>query len=194
GAGRGRLIRQFLTESLVLAILGSVAGVGLAIWFSSALVAMMANGGTLILPRTPDWRLLAFTIGITLATSLLVGLVPRLRGTRFDLSLGLQDTRGSSRRRLGDALVIAQVAISLVLLVGATLFVGTLIRLYSVDAGFRRHGVLTFILETKEKPDSPHQLSVESQLLQQIGQVPGVEAASVGKMRFIRGGGLSRCV
>jgi predicted permease len=189
GAGRGRLVRQFLTESLVLATLGSVSGVFLATWFSSALVTMMANGGTLILPTTPDWRLFAFTVGITLATSLLVGLVPSLHAARLDLSLGLQDARGSSRRRLGDALVVGQVAISLVLLVGATLFVGTLIKLYSIDTGFRRQGVLTFTLDTKEKPDNPHRLAVESDLLRQIGHIPGVEADSAAQILFISGGG-----
>jgi putative ABC transport system permease protein len=189
GAGRGRLIRQLLTESLVLATLGSAAGIVLAIWFSSALVTMMANGGTLILPRTPDWRLLIFAVGITLATSLLVGLVPSLHAARVDLRLGAQSTRSSTRRRLGDALVIGQIAISLVLVVGATLFVGTLIKLYSTNAGFRPQGVLTFRLDTKEKPDNPHRLAVESDLLQQIERMPGVEAASAARILFISGGG-----
>ena len=189
GAGRARLIRQFLTESLLLAILGSVAGVFLAIWFSSALVTLMANGATLVLPRTPDWRLLAFTIAITLTTCLLVGVVPSLHATRLDLALGLQDARGSSRRRLGGALVIGQIAISLVLLIGATLFVGTLIKLYSMDAGFRRDGLLTLKLDTREKPDSPRRQAVESDLLQEIRRMPGVEAAGAAQILVISGGG-----
>jgi predicted permease len=191
GAGRGRLIRQFLTESFVLAALGSVVGVVLAIWFSSALVSMMSNGGTLILPRAPAWRLLAFTAVITLAVCLLVGLVPSLHATRSDLRLGLQDTRGSSRRRLADVFMIGQIAISLVLLVGATLFIGTLINLYSVDAGFRRQGILTFRLDTREKPENPHRRAVEAELLQEIKRIPGVEAASAAQILLISGGGWS---
>ena len=189
GAGRGRLVRQFLTESLVLAALGSVAGVILAIWFGSTLVSMMANGGSLTLPTTPNWRLLAFMGGITLATSLLVGLVPSLHAARADVSAGLTDVRGGTRRTLSKALVIGQIAISLLLLVGATLFVGTLVRLYSIDAGFRRDGILTFGLDTKEEPDSPHRQAVEADLLQGIGRVPGVASTSAVQILFISGGG-----
>jgi predicted permease len=189
GAGRGRLVRQFLTESLVLATLGSLVGVALAVWFGSALVAMMANGGTLTLPTTPDWRLFVFMGGITLATCLLVGLVPSLHAGRANVSAGLTDGRGGTRRALGKALVIGQIAISLLLLVGATLFVGTLIRLYAIDAGFRREGILTFTLDTKEKPDSPHRQGVEADLLQRIGRLPGVVSTSAVQILFISGGG-----
>jgi predicted permease len=194
GAGRGRLVRQFLTESLVLATLGSVAGVGLAIWFGSALVAMMANGGSLTLPTTPDWRLFAFMGGITLATCLLVGLVPGFHASRADVSAGLTDVRGGTRRTLGKVLVVGQIAISLLLLVGATLFVGTLVRLYAIDAGFRREGILTFTLDTKEKADSPHRQSVEADLLDRIGRLPGVASTSAVQILFISGGGWSGSV
>jgi predicted permease len=189
GAGRGRLIRQFLTESLVLAVLGSLAGVVLAIWFGSGLVAMMANGGTLMLQTTPDWRLFVFMGSITVATCLLVGLVPSLQAGRTNVRAALTDVRGGARRGLGKALVIGQIAISLILLVGATLFVGTLIKLYSIDAGFRRQGILTFILDTQEKPDTPHRLAVEAELLQRIGHLPGVASTSAAQILFISGGG-----
>jgi predicted permease len=189
GAGRGRLVRQFLTESLVLATLGSVAGVALALWLGSALVAMMANGGTLMLPTTPDWRLFTFLAGITLTTCLLVGLVPSLHAGRTNVSTGLTDVRGGTRRTLGKALVIGQIAISLLLLVGAALFVGTLMRLYAIDAGFRRDGILTFGLDTKESADSPHRQAVESALLQRVNRIPGVETTSAVQILFISGGG-----
>ena len=189
GAGRGRLVRQFLTESLVLATLGSVAGVALAMWFSSGLVAMMANGGTLMLPTTPNWRVVAFLAGTTALTCLLVGLVPSLHVARANVSAGLTDARGGTRRRLGKALVVGQIAISLVLLVGATLFVGTLIRLYAIDAGFRREGILTFTLDTKESADSPHRQSVEADLLGRVGRLPGVASTSAVQILFISGGG-----
>src|SRR5262249_29406564 len=178
GAGRGRLIRQFLTESLVLAASGSAAGVMLAFWCRSALVTIMANGGTLILPMTPDWRLFVFVGGITVAACLLIGLFPGLHATRADSNAALTDFRGGTRRTLGNALLVGQIAISLILLVGATLFVGTLIKLYATDAGFRRDGILTFTLDTKEKPGNPHRQAVEYELLQRISRLPGVMSTS----------------
>ncbi len=189
GAGRGRIVRQFLTESLVLAVLGSAAGCALAVWFTSALVTMMANGATMVLPIAPDWRLFAFLAMLTVVTCLLVGLVPSLHAARSDLSLGLIDARGGTRRHLGRALVIGQIAISLVLLVGATLFVGTLVTLETMDTGFRRDGILTFGLDTKESADSPHRQAVESALLEQVNRLPGVETTSAAQILFISGGG-----
>jgi predicted permease len=194
GAGRGRLMRQFLTESLVLAVLGSAAGVALAVWSRAALIAMMANGGTLILPMTPDWRVFAFTCGITLATCLLVGLVPSLHAARSDISLGLRDARGGTRHRLGRSLVIGQIAISLFLLIGATLFVGTLVKLYSIDPGFRRDGILTFGLDTKELPGSAHRQAVESELRDRINRLPGVASTSAVEILFMSGGGSNGAV
>jgi predicted permease len=193
GAGRGRLMRQFLTESLVLAVLGSAAGVALAVWSRAALITMMANGGTLILSMTPDWRVFAFACGITLATCLLVGLVPSLHAARSDVSLGLTDARGT-RHRLGRSLVIGQIAISLFLLIGATLFVGTLVKLYSIDPGFRREGILTFGLDTKEPPGSPHRQAVESELRQRISRLPGVAGTSTVGILFMSGGGWNGAV
>lgn len=189
GAGRGRLTRQFLTESLVLAVLGSAVGMALAVWSRAALVTMMANGGTLTLSMTPDWRVFAFACAVTLATCLLVGLVPSVHAARSDVSLGLTDARWGTRHRLGRSLVIGQVAISLCLLIGATLFVGTLVKLYSLDPGFRRDGILTFGLDTKEPPGSPHRQAVESELRQRISRLPGVASTSVVGILFMSNGG-----
>jgi putative ABC transport system permease protein len=189
GAGRGRLVRQFLTESLVLAGLGAAAGVALAAWLRSALVAMMANGGTLILPAPTDWRLFTFLAGVALTTCVLVGLVPALHAARTHVGAGLTDARGATRGRLGRALVVAQIALSLVLLVGATLFVGALVRLYGIDAGFRREGILTFTLDTRDKPESPHRQAVEGGVLQRINALPGVASTSAVQILFISGGG-----
>ena len=189
GAGRGRLLRQFLAEGLVLASLGGAAGVVLAIWFSSALVAMMANGDTLSLSTTPDWRVVAFVGIATLAACVLVAAVPAFHAIRV-VPLGAQvvDARGTSRRTLGKSLVVGQIAISFLLLVGAALFVGTLIKLYTMDAGFRRDGILTFTLAGNDRPNSPRRQAIESELLQRIGHVPGVASTSAMQVLFISGG------
>src|SRR5262249_4248703 len=188
GAGRGRLVRQLLTESFLRAVLGTVASLALAGWFSTALVTMMANGGQLALPTSTDWRIMLFVGATTLAATILVGLGPALQAARAAVSPGVEDVRGAAPRRLGRALVIGQIAISFVLLVAATLFVGTLVTLYGVDTGFRKTGVLTFRLEGGE-PAGAHRQSVESDLLQQIARLPGVESASAAQVLFMSGGG-----
>lgn len=189
GAGRGRLIRQLLTESLLLAALGSVASVALAGWFASALVTMMANGGTLLLPTPVDWRIVLFAAATTVATAILVGLVPALQATRAAAVPGIHDVRGATPRRIGRVLVVGQIAISFVLVVGAALFVGTLVRLYAIDAGFRPTGVLTFGLDSKEPPASQHREAVESELLRRMAAVPGVDTTSAAQILVISGGG-----
>src|SRR5262249_40588245 len=148
GAGRGRLIRQFLSESLVLAVLGGSAGMVLAYWFSGVLVTMMANGGTLVLSAAPDWRVLAFTAAASLLACVFAGLAPGLHAVRNKLNPALKEGRSGGHRRLGQSLVIAQLSISMVLMVGATLFVGTLVKLYGIDRGLVTKGILTFGLRT----------------------------------------------
>lgn len=189
GAGRGRLIRQLLTESLLLAVLGSIASVTLAGWFASVLVTMMANGGTLLLPTPLDWRIVLFVGATTLVIAILIGLVPAIQATGAAVAPGIRDVRGATPRRIGRVLVIGQIAISFVLIVGAALFVDTLVRLYAIDAGFRRTGVLTFGLDSKEKPASAHRQAVESEVLRRIAAVPGVESISAAQILFISGGG-----
>ena len=141
GAGRFRLVRQLLTESMVLAVLGGIVGLLLATWAAQLLVAFLSTGGQpLVLDVTPDVRLLAFTGAITMATSIVFGLVPALRGTRLDLSASLRehsagqgpDTRGGRLRRL---LVAGQVGLSLLLLIGASLFLRSLGNIRSIDRG-----------------------------------------------------------
>src|SRR5262249_17432094 len=112
GAGRGRLIRQFLTESLVLAVLGGTFGLLLAYWLSSGLVKMMANGEALMLATTPDWRVLGFTGLVCLAVSVMAGSAPAFHAMRSGLNPGLKTVRTRGTPRLGKALVIAQLSIS----------------------------------------------------------------------------------
>lgn len=147
GASRGRLIRQFLTESFVLAALGGTLGLLAAQWFTKALVQTMSAGDNVMLSTAPDWRVLIFTAGISLVACVLAGLAPGLHGLRASLNLGIRQHRGVSHQRIGRTLVIAQLSISMVLVTGAALFSATLLKLYRVDRGLRTEGVLTFGLQ-----------------------------------------------
>ena len=187
GAGRWRLMRQFLTESLVLAALGGSAGFLLAHWFSVALVAMMANGGPLLLSIAPDWRVLAFTGAVSLLACVLAGLAPGWHALRANVNPALKEVRASGQQ-LGRAMVVAQLAISTVLLVGATLFVGTLIKLYRVDRGVRTDGVLTFSIRSPRRYPQARSWAVQQALLDRLSVLPGVASASAAQMIPIGGG------
>ena len=148
GAGRGRLVRQFLTESLLLAAMGGALGLVVATWFSARLLTMVANGGTMALAVAPDGRVLAFTAAMSLVACLVSGLAPAMQAVRGTPGGALKEVRAHGSRRLGQVLVVAQLAISMVLIVGATLFVGTLLRLHAVDRGFDSNGVLIVTLRS----------------------------------------------
>ncbi len=171
GAGTGRLIRQFLTESLLLAVLGGATGFLLARWLSSALVAMIANGGTLVLSTDADWRVLTFTAGLSLLVCIAAGLIPATHALRTDL-------KAARHQRLGKSLVVAQLSISMMLLVGATLFVTTLVNLYKVDRGVRTDGVLTFNLRSTVQYPQQRGSAVIADLLRRLRTMPGVSSAS----------------
>ena len=193
GAGGGRLMRQFLAESLVLAALGGSAGLVLAQWFSGVLVAMIADGRNLVLSTAPDLRVLAFTGAISLAACLLAGLTPGVHALRANLNPGLKEVRARGQHRLGKVLVIAQLSISMVLLVGATLFVGTLVKLHSVDPGVRTDGVLMFSVRSTRLPQA-RSWAVQSSLLDRLRGVPGVASASAAQMVPVSGGLWTRTV
>jgi putative ABC transport system permease protein len=174
GASRGRVVRQLLTESTLLALIGAVFAVGLA-WLSGRLLLSTLSSGRMQIEfnLTPNGHVLGFTAAVAIATSILFGLAPALQTTRAP-SLGLkEDARVShSRSRLLSGLVSGQVALSLLLLIGAGLFVRTLQNVESVDLGFRREGVLLVSLEGRRTP-------VPGDLLEEVRRVPGVVAASV---------------
>lgn len=188
GAGGGRLMRQFLTESFALAAFGGCAGLLLARWFSSTMVKMMASGDdTLLLSVTPDWSVLAFTGAISLAACILSGLAPGLHALRVNLNPGLKQARTGGHQRLGKALVIAQLSISMVLVVGAALFAATLAELYRVDRGLRTDGVLTFRIRTSERHPPARRWTSLGTLLERLNALPGVVSASAADVLPISG-------
>jgi predicted permease len=184
GAGRTRLIRQLLTESLLLASLGGIAGVLLA-WWGSRLLLLMASARTEALPLdvTPNARILGFTLLASLLSTIIFGLAPALRATQVEPHAALKGGKGAaqttSQSPLGKVLVVAQVALSLVLLVGAGLFVRTLINLQNLPTGFKQENVMlfqlyTFMLEYKSEQLAPLMREIE----EKVKAVPGVQSAS----------------
>jgi putative ABC transport system permease protein len=188
GAGNGRLARQLLAESLLLACLGAGLGFTLAQWFSRTLVAMMANGDRLNLPIDPDWRVLAFTISVSLAACLLAGLTPALNAGRGGVNPALKEVRSSRNRVLGRALVMAQLAISMALLVGASLFIRTLVKLYTVDTGVQTGGVFTFGVAAKHHFPSERSGAIEASIVKRLRSLPGVLAATAASRLPLDGG------
>jgi predicted permease len=189
GAGRGRLVRQFLAESLGLACTGGVIGLALAPWFCRFLVTFMSNGEELFLPVSPDGHVLAFTGTVSLGTSLVVGLAPALYATRLNLSPGLKQVRTGGRQRLAQYLLTAQIAISLLLLVGAGLFVRTLINLRTLDAGFRPDGVLVFGINSEQAGYKGERLRhLQATMLDRLQTLPGIRSASLSLVRVLSGG------
>ena len=187
GAGRGRLVRQFLAESLLLAALGAAAGLCLSYWFSGVLVKMLADGGTLMLHVATDWRVLAFTCAVSILTCVLAGLAPGMHAVRGSLHPALKEVRAGGHRRLGRGLVIAQLAVSMVLVVGAALFLETLAQLQHVDRGLRTGGVLTFTVRSSEPYPAARGLAVREALLERLASMPGVEGASAAQVLAIAG-------
>jgi predicted permease len=191
GAGRGRLIRQLLTESLLLSIIGGVAGVIFALWGKSALLAL-ADKDAEFLPNEVDLtlnlRVLGFTLLVSLLTGVLFGLVPAWRATRLDLTTSLKQGRRATGvvSRLSKGLVVAQVALSLLLLIGAGLFIRTLYNLQHVDVGFNQQNLLLFSLQPEQAGYKEERLlQFYHQLFARLDNLPGVRAATVGRVPLI---------
>src|ERR1041385_8477516 len=191
GAGRGRLLRQLLTESVLLAMIGGVVGVIFALWAKSALVAL-AGKGTGLLPGdvalSLNWRVLLFTLVISLLTGVLFGLAPAWRSTSADLANSLKQTRRATGTvsRLSKALIVTQVAVSLLLLVGAGLFIRTLRNLQHVDLGFQQENLLLFRLQPEPAGYKDERLiKFYQDLFARFDHLPGVRAATFGNVPLI---------
>ena len=185
GASRPRLVRQLLTESVLLGLLGGVLGVLLSAWGVSALVDMVAGGTSrLLLDVAPDAKVLGFTLAVSLLTAILFGLAPAFRTTRVDLVHSLKGgTAGASpgaRWNLSRTLVVSQVALSLLLLVGAGLLVRTMRNLATQDFGFSQEHVLEVGIDPRIVGYKENQLyRLYQRLLDRVDGLPGVRVASL---------------
>jgi predicted permease len=193
GASRGRLIRQLLVESLLLAFLGALFGALLADQLSGALVAMITTpNNPTFLDLGVDWRVLGFTMGLAVLTVVFFGLAPALRATTAEPNAVLKTGRGmtASRERHGfrRSLVSTQVALSVVLLVAALLFVRSFRNLMTVDAGFRQDGaIVTYVDFTKLKLPAERRQDFKRDLLERLRGVPGVETIAGARLVPIGG-------
>ena len=192
GAARSRVVRQLLTESVVLALTGGALGLVLAYWGLQAVTALAPQGVPRLASISIDVSTLAFTGVVAVVTGLLFGLLPALQAGRGDLQSVLREgSRGStSAGRARGTLVVAQVALSLVLLVGAGLMIRSFAKLQSVDPGFDPNGVLTARLQLagQQFRASSAATAFFTQLLERVERVPGV--ASVGAINWLPFGGL----
>ena len=196
GAKRMRLIRQLLTESLMLALAGGALGIALAAVANRILLRMISVGQRTLLPLdvSINPRLLLFTFGVTMLTALLFGTLPALRATGVQLTDALKEGRGAqggnTKSPLARALVISQVALSLVLLMGAGLFIRTLINLNKIDTGFNKENVLLLRTDPSSigyKDSEPRIKTLYQQIEDRVGAVHGVSAASFSLFTFHQG-------
>jgi len=184
GASRVRVIRQLLTESVLLSLVGGGAGLLLAVWWSDLLVAL----GKEDIPRAVhvgmDWRVLGFTLGISVLTGLLFGLAPAFHSSKTELVESLKEgargtSEGALRNLVRSVLVVAELAIAVILLVGAGLLIQSLWRLQKVNSGLQPENVLTFNVVLPEvKYTSEKQAQFFIDLKQRLESMPGVQSAS----------------
>ena len=195
GARRSRLIRQLLTESLLLATIGGALGIALAALADRFLLHMISSGpDTIPLDVSIHLRLLLFTLAVTVFTAILFGTLPALRATRLDLVDSLKDGRSanssSAKSPLAKSLIIIQIAFSLVLLVGAVLFAHSLINLDNVDTGFNRQNTLVLNLDPSSigyMDNEPRLTALYQQIEQRVAAVHSVTSASFASFTFGQG-------
>ena len=186
GASRGRLIRQWLTETLILFAIGAAAGVAMGRAMTTALMSLLpALPVPVHLSLSLDWRVVLLTCGVALAAALLSGLAPALHASRADVSSVLKDesSGASARLRLRSTFVVAQVALSLVLIVVGGLFTRALQLASSTNAGFDARGVEVASIDASTAGDSETMgMSLARELVDRVRQVPGVQAATMARM------------
>ncbi len=193
GATRGRIVSQLLVESLALAILGGLAGLLLAVWMDQALIAFLPAGDSpLTISTTPDWRILLFTFGVSVFTGVIFGLVPALQATRPQLAGTLKDQMGSivggTSVLLRKGLVAAQVTLSLLLLIGAGLFIRSLKNLKDLDPGFHTGNLVEFSVDPTLNGYKPERsLDFYRQLRDNLDAMPGVESAAFAVVPVLAG-------
>ena len=196
GASRLRIVVQLLTESAVLALLGAATGIALA-WKAGAMLLHMATPGPDSVPLnvSPDLRVLGFTLAVTVLTAILFGILPAFRAADRAFAPALKDGRGSSpvRGALARSLIVGQVALSILLLIVAGLFVHSLIHLADVDTGFDEHNALVFTLDSStanlpHRPGEMRSVSLQQQIEERVRAIPGVHSDSFAFVVFHDGG------
>jgi predicted permease len=190
GAGRGRLTHQLVTEGLLLALLGGALGLVFARWGTDVLAGYLPQHGRTF-DLSPDGRVLLFALMASGLTGVMFGLVPALRLSRLDLATAMKDQAGSmaggSRTRMNHALVVGQIALSVVLLAGAGLFVRTLRNLHGLDLGFQRDHLVLFDLDFPRNYDANQRADVNARILQLIATLTGVRSASLSGAGLLSG-------
>jgi predicted permease len=196
GAGRGRIVRQLLTESAVLALVSAAIGLLIAWWGIHTLVSLVPPGVPRIEQSSIDRVVLAFTLGISLLSSLIFGLAPALRAARVSLSESLKEGgRGSAGTRgrdwLRSALISAEVALSVLLLVGAGLLIRSALEMQRISPGFEPRGVITarLSLPAAEYADSTRVVATFERLVEEVSHIPGVRSAGAATMIPVSPGG-----
>ena len=193
GASRLRVFRQLLTESLMLSLPGGLLGLGVAALGIRFLLWLLSGGEDwMTLQVGLDWRILAFTLLIALATGIAFGIAPAVQATRVNITPALKETRASAPRRRGrflglsQLLVVSQITLSLLLVLGATLFVRTLANLHSVDVGFNPQHILTFSLDARQAGYKDAQLrTLYARLSEEFRALPGVRASTMSDMPLV---------
>jgi len=193
GANRSRIISQLLVESLSLAFTGGLLGLAVAVWMDRALLSFLpSDGSPLTISMTPDWRTLAFNFGVAVVTGLIFGLVPAFQSARPELAGTLKDQVGSiaggTSVRLRKALVAAQVTLSLLLLIGAGLFIRSLSNLKGLDPGFTTANLVSFAIDPPLSGYKPERsLDFYRQLRDNLDGIPGVNSSALAVMAVLTG-------
>jgi putative ABC transport system permease protein len=181
GASRWRIIRQLLTESLMLSVIGGGIGLMLSVWLTKLLVSISPANTPRFDEIRPDARVIAFTLGITVVTGIIFGLAPALQASRFDLSGGLKEggrtgSGGSRNKRLRSLMMVSEIALSFMLLVGAGLLIKSFVRLREVSPGFTSDNVLTMRVSVSKYAKGEPRVQFLRQTLERLKTLPGVQS------------------
>ncbi len=188
GAGRRRVVRQLLTESVLLALFGGAFGVLFAIWGVRLLTLLLSNGQeNFTLHAEINWHVLAVTAALSVVCGLVFGLAPAIQSTRPDVMPALKNGRGGGpRRRAQHVLVVVQIAVSFIILVAAGLFVRTLDKLHSVQLGYARENILLFSLNAHQAGHrDPEMITFYANLRKRFESIPGVSSATLSQSSII---------
>jgi predicted permease len=193
GSGRRRVVYQLLVESLMLSIAGGIAGLALAFWMDQSLIGFLPPSSVpLTLSAVPDWRVLGFNFALALLTGIVFGLVPALQSTRADVASTLKDqanaVAGGTSNKIRKALVVAQISLSLVLLIGAGLFIRSLKSLKDLDPGFHTSNLLAFKIDPTLNGYPPERTKAfYDHLKQELATLPGVDDVGLAVMPVMEG-------